>query len=149
MQTEVYATEKITEIRTTESFKQLFKLSLNWGFNALLVTATLVAGVWTLLPTAILPWGAHKTNLIGYISHCSFAPVSSIILLGGAAFGIYRAFKKKGRNPVGYIIFPAAIIATLIGIFTMGIDLNLLFVTGLGIGGGVVVVMVVELIKRK
>ena len=52
--TEIYTTEKMNENRTTESFKQLFKNSLSWGFISLLVITGLVASIWTLLPTMLM-----------------------------------------------------------------------------------------------
>jgi hypothetical protein len=53
------------------------------GYWILLVLSLLItiAGIATLIPYE----GASKVNMIGYRSHCTFAPVSSILcfILGG------------------------------------------------------------------
>ena len=50
----------------------------NIWFGKVLLVITLVAALCTLLPVSIVE---HKHNLIGYSSLCSFAPISTIVLL--------------------------------------------------------------------
>ena len=54
------------------------KVKLNPGYNVLLT----VTKVFVLLAViTLLPIGHHKTCILGYKAHCSFAPFSTGILL--------------------------------------------------------------------
>jgi flavodoxin len=66
-------------------FFQLFY----WAFMVAAVVGGIGAGIWTLIPTAWLDYGASKPCYLGYVTHCSFAPWSSIILFALVPFGIW------------------------------------------------------------
>ena len=46
--------------------------------------------------TTIIPAPASKPNLVGYYSHCSYAPVSTLILLA-VALVAYILFRRSLR----------------------------------------------------
>ena len=71
--------------KTLWLFFQLFY----WAFMVAAFVGGIGAGIWTLIPTAWLDYGATKPCYLGYIAHCSFSPWSSIILFTLAIFGIW------------------------------------------------------------
>ena len=60
-----------------------------WAFVVAAVIGGIGAGIWTLIPTAWLDYGATKPCYLGYVAHCSFSPWSSIILFSIAIFGFW------------------------------------------------------------
>jgi len=54
--------------------------------------ASAVSAIWTILPEE-----ASKPCFLGYYAHCSFAPVSTIILLGLAAVFFLLDYKLLKR----------------------------------------------------
>lgn len=64
----------------------------------------LLWGIITLLPTEIAPWHGElttKPNSFGYVAHCPFSPISSLILIIISAFFFYplrRLFKDVKSN---------------------------------------------------
>jgi hypothetical protein len=66
-------------------------------FGLILMLAGFILGIMTFLPD-----NASKTCLIGYYAHCSFAPISSVILLTLGLLGlilIIIMFRKNKREP--------------------------------------------------
>lgn len=107
--------ENQTENNVIEINPSLFRQSIKWVFVSCITLWSFAAGIWTLLPTAILPWGASKVNMMGYISHCSFAPVSTIGLFIITIIGLVKAIKIMNKNPLSYIILAAVSIGVLVG----------------------------------
>jgi hypothetical protein len=62
---------------------------------SLLLVLTVVFTLLAILTALPLP--AHKANVLGYVSHCSFVPWSTLILLGlaGICCILRSAFKGK------------------------------------------------------
>ena len=59
-----------------------------------MVVGGIFAGIWTLIPTEWLGWGANKECPLGYVAHCSFTPYSTLILFGMAATGLFLLYKS-------------------------------------------------------
>jgi len=66
----------------------LTKWVLLWPTLLAMVIGGIGSGIWTLLPTDLVGWGASTSNYLGYVSHCSFAPISSFMLFIMAAAGL-------------------------------------------------------------
>jgi hypothetical protein len=109
------------------SFFSILKLALRWGMITLLVMESLLAGIWTLIPTSLLPWGAHDSNFIGYVSHCSFAPLSTLMLLGITALGIVMGIRTRNCGAITYTIISIGSLGILLPIFN-GISIMSLFI---------------------
>ena len=99
--------------RTNNSFSDLqgrsvsliLRSSFLQGVMSAIIIGSLFAGIWTMIPTNMLPWGSSKINILGYASHCPFAPFSSLILFGICVYGI-KSVNKLGLNTsTGYMIF--------------------------------------------
>lgn len=120
------------------NFVSALKLSVEWGIIAALIVGCLAAGIWTLIPTAFLPWGSAEVNLIGYASHCPFAPISSLSLIGMSLIGVVLSFKIRQRNPIGYMIISLAALGILMGAIVNGIDTGMLIIGGVAIGFGII-----------
>ena len=117
------------------NFVSVLKLSVDWGIISALIIGCFAAGIWTLIPTGFLPWGSSEVNLIGYISHCSYAPISSLALIGISLVGVFLATKIKQRNPIGYMMLSVTTLGIIAGAIVNGID------TGMFIVGGVAIVL--------
>lgn len=130
------------------NFVSALKLSVEWGIIAALIVGCLAAGIWTLIPTALLPWGSGEVNLIGYISHCPFAPISSIALIGASLIGVLLATRIEQRNPVGYMMISVATLGILVGMIN-GIDTSMFLVGGVAIGIGMILGIILLLRRRE
>ncbi len=54
----------------------------------------IVTGIWTMIPTTLLGgFGASKSCYLGYIAHCSFTPLSTIILFAMALVSLLLLIK--------------------------------------------------------
>ncbi len=133
---------------TSNRFISVMRTSLKYGILTLLIIDGLLTGVWTMLPTALLPWGASKSNLIGYISHCSFAPVSTLLLLGVSVAGILLLIRIKKLNPIGYTVMAIGILGMVFGIIK-GISIQTFMLSSIGIGVGIVAGMIIGLLKKE
>ena len=135
--------------RQVGGFKRFFiilGLALVWAFVSAMIIGSFAAGVWTLIPTALLPWGASYENLIGYVSHCPFAPASSLILISVALIGSFIAFRlKRGRN-IGIGVFLGTLGGLLVGL-RGGIDIIMFIGMGTGVGVGVVLGLLIGIVK--
>ena len=144
-------TETVLSSERTEEqsfLKRVFRsigLSFLWGFIAALAIGCLASGIWTFIPTEYLAWGSSKINLVGYLSHCSFTPISTIVLLGTSLIGFALALKMRARNPIGYTVMGITGIATLIGILRGGLDIAMFIGMGTGVGIGIVLAIVFDL----
>jgi hypothetical protein len=100
-----------------------------------------------LIPTELLAWGASSLNLLGYVSHCSFAPLSTSILSAVSVTGILMAWKlKRGREIAKGVLIGTAggLLLGLLG----GIDIVMFIGMGAGIGVGVVLGILIGLLRR-
>ncbi len=122
--------------------------SFAWGFISALFIGCLAAGIWTIIPTALLPWGSSELNLIGYVSHCSYAPVSTSILLGASLIGAILIAKKGGRKPVGYTVFGITGTATLAGSIG-GLDVSTFIAMGSAVGVAIVLGIFIGILYRR
>jgi len=138
---------QIEEVHVPRNFVSAVKLSVGWGIVTALIIGCFVAGLWTLMPTSLLPWGSHKFNLIGYVSHCSFAPLSSLALFGGSLVGIVLAVRMRERNPVGYITISFALLGMLIGMWN-GFDTDIFIFGGLSIGLSILLCTLMLMLKQ-
>ncbi len=129
-------------------FLTVLGISFGWTFLTALVIGCLTAGVWTIIPTEFLTWGASKVNLIGYVSHCSFAPVSTLTLLGSAIVGGRLMLRMPMRNPIGIVVFVSAALGTVIGMIR-GIDILTFAGMGAGVGVGFVVAVIIGLLQKQ
>ena len=128
------------------SFFTSLMYSVTWGFLSALVVGCLLAGIWTVIPTALLPWGAHEVNLIGYISHCSYAPISTLILVGASVIGIFLSTRIRGRELLGPIVYAATIIGAASGA-AVGFDVVMFIYMGIGVGVGILFGILVGMSK--
>jgi ABC-type sulfate transport system permease component len=53
--------------------------------------ASAISTIWTIIPDSL----ASKESMLGYKSHCSFAPISTIILILIAVVFSYILFRTK------------------------------------------------------
>jgi len=72
--------------------------TINWMLKLLLLLilvagaiASAISTVWTIIPDS----SASKESMLGYKSHCSFAPISTIILILIAVVFSYILFRTK------------------------------------------------------
>ena len=84
------------------TIKKIAKLSINLLILAILIAGTIasaVSAIWTLVPDS----SASKESMLGYKSHCTFTPISTIILIFMAVVFAYilirtnylKSFVKK------------------------------------------------------
>ena len=126
---------------------QVFGLSLVWAFLSAAVVGALAAAIWTAIPTEMLQWGANEVNLIGYVSHCSYAPISTLILLSVSVIGAVIAFKLKRGRTIGLVVFAGTAGGLMIGLLG-GIDITMYIGMGAGIGVGVLLGLVIGLVRK-
>jgi hypothetical protein len=121
-------------------------LTLAWAFLSALALGCLAAAVWTVIPTALLPWGASEVNMLGYVSHCSYAPISTFILGSTSLVGFGRSYKMKNGRTIGKVVYVGTTGGLLLGLLG-GIDVAMFIGMGIGVGVGVVISFVIGLIK--
>lgn len=83
------------------------ELALNWMLRiivfVLLVGITIISFAFAIL-TAIPEPSASKESLLGYKAHCSFTPISTLILLafsGGLSYHIVKKYKDRVMRILG------------------------------------------------
>jgi len=87
-----------------KSIIKAFFIAIYLVFVISLIIGGIYAGIWTLIPTESLGWGATKVSYLGYISHCSFTPYSSLALFTMALVGSFllikmmKYFRRKVKN---------------------------------------------------
>jgi hypothetical protein len=144
---------KINENQTNTSnvgrnFVSALKLSVEWGVLTAIIIGCLAAGIWTLVPTALLPWGSGEINLLGYISHCPFAPISSLTLIIVSLIGVGLSTRIEERNPIGYMMLSLGALGILVGALLNGVDTGMFIIGGVTIGIGVLLGIIL-LLRRE
>jgi hypothetical protein len=142
--------EEEIEARQPSGLKRVLNvigLTAIWSFISAGFVGALAAAIWTVIPTELLPWGATSVNLIGYVSHCSFAPASTLILLSTVGVMSIFAYKLKQGRTIGLVVFAATTAGLLIGLLG-GIDVTMFIGMGAGVGIGVVLGLIVGLVRR-
>ena len=124
-----------------------FGLTLVWGFLSALVIGTLAAAIWTVIPTDLLRWGSTKVNLIGYVSHCPFVPISTAVLLGSAFVGSVFVWKLNLGRSIGSVVFLLTAGGLVIGLVG-GVDIGMFMGMGAGVGVGIVIGFIVGVLQR-
>jgi hypothetical protein len=80
--------------------KKLYKLTLKTILFLILISgiiASLISAVWTIIPDS----SSSKRCILGYFAHCSFTPISTIILIlitGIFCYSLMRIYKKGNKN---------------------------------------------------
>ncbi|MFW9793928.1 MAG: hypothetical protein ACFFEE_06495 [Candidatus Thorarchaeota archaeon] len=121
-------------------------LTLVWAFLSALIVGSYSAAVWTVIPTELLEWGAGRINLIGYVSHCSFVPISTLFLVSAASIGVLIAFKLRRGRTIGKWVF--VMTATGLGIgLLFGIDIVMFMGMGVGVGLGILLGLVIGIFR--
>ncbi len=117
---------------------RLLAYALVWAFVLSLALGSFAAGVWTVIPTDLLAWGAGRPNLLGYVSHCSFVPISSITLFTASSIGIFLAYKLRNRERLAGLGMLLGIAGGMAVGLLGGIDIGMFMGMGAGVGVGVV-----------
>ena len=76
------------------TIKKIIKLSIKLFLLLVLIAgaiASAISTVWTIIPDA----SASKESMLGYKSHCSFAPISTVILIFLAILFSYILVRTK------------------------------------------------------
>ncbi|KXH75904.1 MAG: hypothetical protein AM326_08315 [Candidatus Thorarchaeota archaeon SMTZ-45] len=135
------------QIGGIKRFFIILGLSLVWAFLSAMTVGSFAAAIWTVIPTSLLSWGANRVNLIGYVSHCSFAPISTLTLFATTLIGIFFVHRlKRGRN-IGLGVFIGTTGGLLIGLLG-GVDIIMFIGMGTGVGFGVVLGILVGIFKQ-
>jgi len=72
----------------------IVKTSIRWILLILLFAgaiASAISAVWTIMPDS----SASKDCMVGYMAHCTFTPISTIILLFMAIVFVYILIRTK------------------------------------------------------
>ncbi len=143
--------EKQDNIETppTGGFKRILTvvgLTLFWAFLSALAIGSLAAAIWTVIPTALLPWGANVPNLLGYVSHCSYAPISTLVLLSMMTVGFGSSYKLKSGRIIGRVVYTGTVGGLLIGLLG-GVDITMFIGMGAGVGVGVVLGLIAGIFR--
>lgn len=139
-----------SEARQIGGIKRFFiilGLSLVWAFLSAMIVGSLAAAIWTVIPTSLLSWGSSHVNLLGYVSHCTFAPFSTLILLATAIIGIFIVHRLKRGRIIGLGVFIGTTGGLLIGLIG-GIDIIMFMGMGAGVGVGIVLGILAGIIKK-
>ena len=127
----------INRIYLSQTYKKFTLKILSWCFYFGILSTNLIAAIWTVLPTSILHWGAKKSNFLGYISHCSFAPISTLMLFFCCGW-VIRKFRNKEIkfDIIKVIITLSGTIGFILGLveFGLAIDTYIYIYLGLLIG---------------
>ena len=82
------------------TIKKIIKFSIKLFLLLLLIAisiASAVSAIWTLMPDS----SASKESMLGYKSHCSFTPISTIILIFMAVIFAYILIRTKYLKSLG------------------------------------------------
>ncbi len=145
---EVDAAEINGDSNGIRRFLKVTGYALIWAFVLSLALGSFAAGLWTLIPTELLAWGSNKLNFLGYVSHCSFAPISSTILFVASAIGVLLAYKITRGRTVGLGVFIGVGGGLVVGALG-GIDIVMFIGMGAGVGIGFVLGLFLGLFWKK
>ncbi|MGY5853051.1 MAG: hypothetical protein RTU92_05745 [Candidatus Thorarchaeota archaeon] len=152
MQSEVQpATETQNETAPVSGVRRLFRIlgfALIWGIIQAATLSSLIAAVWTVIPTDMLTWGADKSNLIGYVSHCSYTPVSTSILMVMFTVGMLITYKMKSRSEVGLRVSLGILLGIVVSSVREVSMLTLFVGLGLGVGIGILIAVIFGMARR-
>jgi hypothetical protein len=129
-----------------------FVSTLVWAFLLALVIGASIAALWTVIPTEMLEWGSSQMNLIGYVSHCNFAPASTGILAIAALFGVFLINRLDLRRDIGFAMLVGmglGGISSIIGDIGGEIFLSSLIGMSMGIGIGVVLGLFLGILRKE
>lgn len=121
--------------------------ALVWAFIVAAIVGGFAAAIWTLIPTEVLTWGANTPNLLGYVSHCSFTPISTSILSAVSLVGVLLGWKLKRGREIAKGVFIGTAGGILLGL-TGGIDIGMFIGMGAGVGVGVASGIIIGLLRR-
>ena len=88
--------------------KMLIKFNLVFLYLTFVIAlsfGSLTAAIFTILPPDGLGWTVSKPNYLGYYSVCSFAPFSTLILVGMALIGFFLLIKFGSVIKRKYVSF--------------------------------------------
>jgi len=128
-------------------FFKTLGLGLVWAFLSALIVGSMAAAIWTVIPTELLAWGAGVMNRMGYISHCSYAPISTSIMLVVAIIGTGLAFRIPRGRYLGRIVFGGTSVGLVLGAL-IGIDIVMYIGMGIGLGVGLILGLLIELLSK-
>ncbi|MFW9801668.1 MAG: hypothetical protein ACFFFC_03410 [Candidatus Thorarchaeota archaeon] len=144
---EVISNQKSATTSKVVGFVRIIGMALIWAFIIAAVVGSAAAALWTVIPTEMLEWGASRPNLLGYVSHCSFVPISTGILSVVSLLGILIAWKLKNGRVIASGVFIGTAGGLLVGMLG-GFDIAMFMGMGAGIGVGVVLGILIGLFRR-
>jgi len=112
------------EIKNLTNILQHFAITSYLLLLFAMIAGNIVSAIYSILPSAVIGWGATETNYLGYISHCSFAPWSTLISVALVAVGVYlfvkliKYFKQNSITSRDILTYFATTSITLVA-FTM------------------------------
>ena len=84
------------KINLRDLLKKLIKLlaiSIYLSIIISMIAGGVIAGIMTLTPPEGFGWTVSKNNYLDYMSICSFAPFSSLLLFGMASIAVFLLIK--------------------------------------------------------
>ena len=153
MQSEVQELADVNDGKRTDTrsrvivFFQVLGRAVVWAFIVAAMVGSLAAAIWTIVPTEMLAWGASTPNLIGYVSHCSFAPISTAVLSAVSLIGMLMRWRIKRGREIAKGVFFGTTGGLLLGLLG-GIDIVMFIGMGAGVGVGVLLGILIGLFRR-
>ncbi|UCE10977.1 MAG: hypothetical protein JSW61_03340 [Candidatus Thorarchaeota archaeon] len=142
----VAKTQESNHKRGVGHLLRILGYALVWAFLISLTVGSFAAAIWTAIPTDLLAWGSTRPNLLGYVSHCSFVPLSTAILSVASVIGLVLTLKLKRARRTGQWVLMGVVGGMAIGLLG-GIDIEMFIGMGAGVGIGVALAIVVEVIQ--
>ena len=134
------------------SFLRVLISTLLWSIALISIMSSLTAAIWTLIPTELLDWGSQRVNIIGYVSHCNYAPISTMILFSISIIFVPFVVRLIGKYGINYGAIAGIIIGLLIGIGSglgQGRFVAVFVGLGIGVGTGILLGIISGLMRRK
>jgi hypothetical protein len=142
--------EKLAVTHETSGLRRVVRvvgLAIAWTFTSAMIVGSLAAATWTVIPTDLLAWGAAGLNRMGYVSHCSYAPISTVVLIVVTGIGAGLALRLPSGLHIGRTIFGGTAGGLIFGAL-MGIDIVMYIGMGIGLGVGLVFGLLFELMSK-